>query len=374
MEIPFIKYKGYKFYPSHRTLMKEKSSSTDIFVGEDSLNFPVLDFEDHPFFNEFSLIYYLGKQCNFSCSYCVAYGDNTYFDGEDIEKYIKALDILGLKEIVILGGEFAYYKERLKPLLNLDSDVKITLYTNGFSIQQEIIDIFKNHKLNWMVTIHPDSFETEADCIEYFKGKFDLIKPVNIRNVCYMITSEKSLKYLYSFLKAYDKDLHTFTLVPALDANKQSSDFDFSQKLLEVIYPMHLNLNDYFSLCDRNLLNNYLKYRSCISERLFMNKNKLYGCIGGSFMDKADYIGDLYDLNIKKLIQEYGQNRMNNIKDECSSCIGNIHCFYSNCGHTKCTEAIKSVYTTTAICLGIRIVEKYLRGIKIGYGQIQQFV
>jgi len=371
MLIPFITWKEYKYYPSLRTVVKLPKKSYDIKISLDQFDFCIPKINCK---NDLSLLIYLGSKCNFKCPYCFVSKDinNTVIDIEKIVKTIRELDI---KSLIFLGGEPVFYIDTIKKILDYVSNIKILIYSNGYSLVDDVYRVTEKYDTDYMLTIHTDNFAAIDKCKEYYnKLNLDSISK-NKLHLSYMITSHNAIDLLDYFVEQYNEKVFTFSIYPGINlSNSCINDIDITSDLLNKLW-YTLDINKYHSLWDRTLINQSLQKQRCTYNRLYVDKNNLYGCVGACTLENfKDLICDFDNISTD-IVQDYRSTKLNSIyKEECNACFGNINCFFSTCPYIPCSKLIKSVSITNAVMLSTRILEKLSIGVEVGNGQIQQYI
>ena len=116
----------------------------------------------------------LTRRCNFSCKHCSEVGQIKEMSLKQISKVIDNLKKFGVRRISVSGGEPLLRKDFLSIIKLLkDKDMIISLSTNGYLLNEEIIKNIKGKVSNVRVSLHGD--KTFHDRFVGVKGAYERI-------------------------------------------------------------------------------------------------------------------------------------------------------------------------------------------------------
>lgn len=215
---------------------------------------------------------YLAWQCNFKCIHCWVEGSGekkVTVDLNKVFKFIKERKEEGLRCVKITGGEPLIYKNSLIEIIKFCNSLGIRndIETNGYLIDNELISVFKDYKVNLGIslngynsetndkfTLKSGSFEKAVEnikkCIEnkinisvitcvgkynqsYLEKNIEFIATLNVNSIkinpisaCGRATELQSKNLIFDELELLDfynkfkklrdkfKDLHIITMIP----------------------------------------------------------------------------------------------------------------------------------------------------------------
>lgn len=94
------------------------------------------------------LMWEILDKCNFSCQFCyiVGHSNNRLKRFKDVKPHLDELIDNGLLYCLLTGGEIFYHKDFLEIYLYLKKKgVFVELYTNGYALNDDIIDVFREY-------------------------------------------------------------------------------------------------------------------------------------------------------------------------------------------------------------------------------------
>jgi molybdenum cofactor biosynthesis enzyme MoaA len=153
---------------------------------------------------------WITRRCNFRCPYCNI--PKTDFKELGINEWTKAVDIikkLGIKKVVLLGGEVTLYKnlvEIVDYIIN-NSKLECSLTTNAFKNYEIIKSLIKTGLKNISVSVDTldisnsmSPIKTESSLELIKKLEKDKLKGI-INLKCYTLVNKSNIKKLEDFIK-----------------------------------------------------------------------------------------------------------------------------------------------------------------------------
>lgn len=246
------------------------------------------------------------QTCNLRCIHC--------YEGEvhkstknpvPIEKWKEIVDELlqlGIKRIIIIGGEPCCYKN-IYEILEYSSkqNIHVTLFTNATLINKEIIECLKNNKISVKVSLYGHT-EKIHDLITQVKGSFNqLLKNVKwlidegievYASVVIMKENQDYTNEIANFAREIGMKYSRYDVIRTVYGGEQSIHTPDKQQVIESSYLVRPNF----------LITKEKFDKSCIQNSCWSNKI--------SIMDNGDVIPCEFSRNII-----YGNVLESSIKD-----------------------------------------------------------
>ncbi len=310
------------------------------------------------------IILRMANSCNLNCIYCYDKNNHDtfskadqYFQGK-MEKcilYIKKI-IDGEKgtRIIFHGGEpllvkASTYEEFILKLLNIDSEMKFSIQTNGTLLTEEHIDVFK--KYNVQVGISLDGFNemlnryrVYANGINSFDTvmkKINLLKKKKVRFGLIMTISKEVVGHeqeLYDFIAKNDLNCNIRPIFACNDMNENVMTNDEYYTFFTRMFEIWINdqkkvkLRQISEMYDEfaHVLETNYKNRTCSSSgKCFENfisldcEGELYSC-NRTYNNKIFYYGNIEDITASELREKRNEraNRRNQaiLESKCVNC------------------------------------------------------
>jgi sulfatase maturation enzyme AslB (radical SAM superfamily) len=225
-----------KYSPKQLSTFTPSSDVSDIVAMMSSRNLVSQD--------TFSLDWFLGKRCNFNCSYCPSTVHDNYSPHLELEKFIPAFDNLydlirhhKLVEITFTGGEPTLnpnYLDIVKHVLK--DNTRVITITNGTAHIDKLIYLLQSGGLT--ISIHQEYSQIDK-ILEKIHILYEYIRITNKLTVNYMIrpgTADKCRKFLDRLPPK--KPNFFITIDPLMDNHnvKDHKTFDYDQEELSLIH------------------------------------------------------------------------------------------------------------------------------------------
>jgi molybdenum cofactor biosynthesis enzyme MoaA len=204
---------------------------------------------------------WITRRCNFRCSYCNV--PKTDFEELEISEWIDAVDIikkLGVKKIVLLGGEVTLYKDLVKMvdyILN-SSKLECALTTNAFKNYEIVKKLIKTGLKNIAVSI--DTFNLtksisqikSESSIELIKKLEEdgLINSINLK--CYTVVSKNNINELEDFIKNMTKRRINIYLIPYHWGNE--GHFEHRKNMDKFAFATEEDIENYKKVIDKIII------------------------------------------------------------------------------------------------------------------------
>ncbi len=204
---------------------------------------------------------WITRRCNFKCPYCNV--PKVGFKELELNKWKKAVDILkklGVKKIVLLGGEVTLYKD-LVPFVDYvlnKAKLDCFLTTNAFKNYDVINKLIKKGMKNIAVSIDSLDIEKSISPIKS-RSSFELIKKleedhlkevINLR--CYTVINRKNIEELEHFIKHMTKRKIRVYLIPYHWGNE--GEFEHRKNADKFAFVTNEDIKLYSNVIDRIVL------------------------------------------------------------------------------------------------------------------------
>lgn len=253
----------------------------------------------------------LTSKCNMKCKHCFVYAEAKGVEiGIDIfeNKIINTLKEMNVERVTLTGGEPLLYKHLFKVTkLILDNNIKVTLCTNGLTLNEEFI---KNYSElgNVKVNISLDGIDKEG--YENFRGlknSFEtVIKNINLLSQYRILKGILVTPNIYSSIDLYIKlvlemeklkpEFILFNPLAKIGRGKESADkYGVSEEFLicleNEIKNLELSLEILFIKFPSK--NKDFKKRVCSKDKIIYiyADGKIVTCPYLDFLDKGEVIG-----------------------------------------------------------------------------------
>ena len=290
---------------------------------------------------------WITRRCNLRCPYCNIPKEN--FKELKLKEWIEAINIiqkLGIKKIVLLGGEVTLHKnlvEIVDYILN-KAKLECSLTTNGFRNYEVIKKLIKKGLKNIAVSI--DTLEINKS-ISPFKSKaaLELIQKlerghlkekINLR--CYTVVNKKNITELEEFIKYLTKKEIKTYLIPYHWGNEGV--FEHRKNLNEFAFTTNQDVKLYTQVLDRVISLKNKGYLIDNSEEYLQSTKKYikklnWKCKGLSELridsdgkllcccDKKGQVNQnfsIFDLNKENKIKEFLEMRAKD-SNHCKGCL-----------------------------------------------------
>ncbi|MEM4577009.1 MAG: peptide-modifying radical SAM enzyme CbpB [Candidatus Nezhaarchaeales archaeon] len=170
-----------------------------------------LKMERYRFEVDFNTVYVnITERCNTNCPYCYiperVRKRRREFSSEDLRSLLKKFEELGIRNVVFHGVEPLLMKKQLYEIIDDHKQMKFGIQTNGFLMEEEDADFFKEKKVNVGVSFDSPSREIE----DYLRGRGHFDK------ICKIL----------EWFKGY-KEFYTITTITRLNYSQLSDLIDF---------------------------------------------------------------------------------------------------------------------------------------------------
>lgn len=250
--------------------------------------------------------------CNMQCIHC--YEGQTHNVSQDIlsldEWKIVIDQIISLypKRIVVIGGEPCIHKNIIAILNYIrfkDSSVSITLFTNGYFMDHELLKAIINNSIEVKVSLYGHCAEVH-DNITRVKGSFEKLKkaimvlgenriPVNVA-VTLMKENEHCVNEIKNFLKTLPIRGYKFDVIREVVNGNQKEHIPQNKKIIELAYRTRPNFYVKKKQFDLNYFNN-----SCWNGKMVITETgNVLPCV---FARKHIY-GNVRTKKVSDIIQE----------------------------------------------------------------------
>lgn len=376
----YVEYLGYRYFPAIRVLKYVGGDKEIVRVGQENLTI-TFSFDDQ---DNYSILLYLGNNCNFNCSYCFRDGVIEYLI--NISALGKLFSILKIKKLFLLGGEVLFYYDKVIEIVEKLVPLglrKVIIYTNGYSVNRDLVlDILKfGCDIDFIVTMHLENFNDLNDAFYWYNQVLMNLSELSLySNYAYMLTGEgNSLNWLKDFVVEFGNKVTSFMLYPVLSLGNFTYNDDKSKvvqgKLAELLLTA-IDINRWYALWDRDVVFQTLYKRRCLYDRLYLDeRGYVYGCVGACsnklVWSQNEMIAHVNDISIERIKDFRNQRLFSFFKEECQSCIGNVVCYFESCPYIDCNSLVKAVSEFYGIGVAMRIIQKWVVGGKLDAGEVQ---
>lgn len=179
---------------------------------------------------EYHIDWFLGRLCNYDCSYCPPRIHNNYEPFKTLEEYKKQITAVNIDpnkkiSVLITGGEPTLFKELYDLILWLKqnySNMEITLLTNGTAHEDVLCKFHEHCKLT--ISFHAQYVnEKLLDKFERFLNKTPYTNIVDFKSF-----ESNNYDYFYNKVKHLGNWIHWSNEIPIV--NKETTVWDFENK------------------------------------------------------------------------------------------------------------------------------------------------
>jgi MoaA/NifB/PqqE/SkfB family radical SAM enzyme len=145
------------------------------------------------------------KRCNLTCQFCDLKNGNEEMKTEDAFQIIDNLNKIGIKGIVLTGGEPFLHKGLFDIIAHAkEKGIKISITTNG-SVLRDYIQQIINSKID-VINISLDGFEATHDSLRMKKGLYEVVK----NNIFELKDKQQNITINYVVTKDNFNELEAF--------------------------------------------------------------------------------------------------------------------------------------------------------------------